>query len=641
MISKVTIENFKSIKDRAELNLGRLTVFAGTNSSGKSSVFQAILLLAQSVQKGTNETPVVLNGHRVRLGEFDDIRSRYSQEITDPEKLKERRAVFEEYEIDDEGHTPMGTVEADLLTLGLQFRVNGLQYDPKGELADPLDSELLIDFQVQFQGDRTYTTALNRRVAGEVYVVDTRLSVQGLGSTSFTEVGRSPLDSGQAELTTSSDATGYISASALDELLSAEGERDSKFTVESVGFDGLMVRNIQLFFHFEPEALRIHSRLSRKGGIPLRIRGPRTNLDDVNNLRIDIQLLAEVWKDPSTAQELLVEAGLADRDFVSFAELNQILRELPDSLWPQVSDSLRPPEIVQELLAQNLERSNQAQSRTRPTQDFGLPASLKLANDLILRETSAQIKHLGPLRDSPKAVYQRDFRESDSELGQSGENLAAVFEHYHDMNIAYISPSMMGRAFDWAMSKSGTLNEALVEWLAYLGIGDHLDVKNLGRSGYELRMGVHDLTQVGTGVSQVLPILVLGLLAEPDSTLLIEQPELHLHPKVQSLLGDFFLSLAFLGKQCLIETHSEHILDRLRYRVALEHGTENPVLGHLKFYFSNKKDGLSTFREVEVNEYGAIEDWPEGFFDDSLKVSELIMRAAIRKRKRAQEGPEA
>ena len=145
----------------------------------------------------------------------------------------------------------------------------------------------------------------------------------------------------------------------------------------------------------------------------------------------------------------------------------------------------------------------------------------------------------------------------------------------------------------------------------------------------------HDLTHVGVGVSQVLPILVMCLLADPDTTLIFEQPELHLHPKVQTLLGDFFLSMSLLGKQCVLETHSEYLVNRLRFRAAAAKTDE--ISKAIRMYFVEKPEDTSVFRPVVVNEFGAIPDWPEGFFDQSQREAEATLRAAIKKRRQAQQ----
>jgi predicted ATPase len=132
-------------------------------------------------------------------------------------------------------------------------------------------------------------------------------------------------------------------------------------------------------------------------------------------------------------------------------------------------------------------------------------------------------------------------------------------------------------------------------------------------------------------VSQVLPILVSCLISEYDTTLLFEQPELHLHPAVQSRLADFFLSMAVLGKQCIIETHSEYLINRLRFRIA-----SSPLDGSLtssaKIYFVEKRADTSSFKEIVVNDFGAISEWPEGFFDQSQGEAERILLAASEKR---------
>ncbi|MCF6180022.1 MAG: DUF3696 domain-containing protein, partial [Geopsychrobacter sp.] len=185
-----------------------------------------------------------------------------------------------------------------------------------------------------------------------------------------------------------------------------------------------------------------------------------------------------------------------------------------------------------------------------------------------------------------------------------------------------------------------TLETAVIDWLQYLGVASSVQSRDQGKLGHELKVGLadsdgtHDLTHVGVGVSQVLPILVMCLLAETDSTLVFEQPELHLHPKVQTLLGDFFLSMALSNKQCIVETHSEYFIDRLRFRIAAA-SPEAELNSQTKIYFVEKPAQGSSFREVAINEYGAISDWPEGFFDQSQQQAEEILRAATAKRKAA------
>jgi len=261
----------------------------------------------------------------------------------------------------------------------------------------------------------------------------------------------------------------------------------------------------------------------------------------------------------------------------------------------------------------------------------------------ILPEQFSRVRYLGPLRDEPRALYPLSTTADTTDVGLRGEHTAAVYDLHRNDLIRYFptvcfptpGPSAPGINFD---SRARTLESAVVEWLQYLGVVESLTTRDLGNLGHELKVttaGVttgHDLTHVGTGVSQVLPIVVMGLLAAPDTTLLIEQPELHLHPRVQTLLGDFFLALAMSGRQVIVETHSEYLINRLRYRIASAEGDQIARL--VKTWFVEKDaQGASVFRAVEVNRFGAIPEWPKGFFDQSQREIEHILLAGATKKK--------
>lgn len=171
-----------------------------------------------------------------------------------------------------------------------------------------------------------------------------------------------------------------------------------------------------------------------------------------------------------------------------------------------------------------------------------------------------------------------------------------------------------------------------------MGVGTQVETIDQGKLGHEFKVATssgdstHDLTHVGVGVSQILPILVLSLLAEQGATLIFEQPELHLHPRVQTRLADFFLSMILLKKQCIIETHSEYLINRLRYFAASSQ--DKYISDNVLIYFVEKKKETSTFRPIKINEFGVIENWPEGFFDENEENSTRILKAAIKKKEK-------
>ncbi|MBX9687535.1 MAG: DUF3696 domain-containing protein, partial [Candidatus Obscuribacterales bacterium] len=181
-----------------------------------------------------------------------------------------------------------------------------------------------------------------------------------------------------------------------------------------------------------------------------------------------------------------------------------------------------------------------------------------------------------------------------------------------------------------------SLEEAVSEWLKYLDVADHLNIDDYGKHGYGISIKMkenefpQDISQVGFGVSQVLPVVVLGLLAEAKTTLLFEQPELHLHPKVQARLADFFFMLALTERQCLVETHSEYMISKLRLSIAECNTSDLSAMSQI--YFTEKVNGRSKYTKVMMNEFGAVIDWPAGFFDESLQQSASILNAAVKKR---------
>ena len=207
-----------------------------------------------------------------------------------------------------------------------------------------------------------------------------------------------------------------------------------------------------------------------------------------------------------------------------------------------------------------------------------LTGELRAATVYLNRFFATQLRYLGPLRDEPKPLYPLAPNVDPADVGNRGEHTAAVFDLHKKKFVRYLPSAHFENPDIDTEPTTRTLETAVFDWLRYMGVAESLVTRDRGKLGHELQVTTagtrkpHDLTHVGVGVSQVLPILVMCLLAEPDTTIIIEQPELHLHPKVQTLLGDFFLSMALLGKQIIVETHSEYIINRLRFRAAAAQG---------------------------------------------------------------------
>ena len=118
-------------------------------------------------------------------------------------------------------------------------------------------------------------------------------------------------------------------------------------------------------------------------------------------------------------------------------------------------------------------------------------------------------------------------------------------------------------------------------------------------SSSEFNKGRVNLADVGFGVSQVVPIVIASLL-DHSETLILEQPEIHLHPKMQMKLADFILSMAISGKTFIIETHSEHIINRFVRRIVEdENGILNSLIG-INFIKNTEKG--SKIEKVKITE---------------------------------------
>ena len=150
------------------------------------------------------------------------------------------------------------------------------------------------------------------------------------------------------------------------------------------------------------------------------------------------------------------------------------------------------------------------------------------------------------------------------------------------------------------------------------------DIFSISLVSRRLRAAVN-LTDAGFGLSQVLPLVVQGLYAPKESLIIAEQPEIHLNPRLQAILADLFQQVATAGRAVLVETHSEHMLLRIRRLIA--EGKLKP--DDLSVLYVEKFGGKSTIRSIPIKKNGYIEKdvWPAGFFEDSLRESLALASA--------------
>ena len=129
-------------------------------------------------------------------------------------------------------------------------------------------------------------------------------------------------------------------------------------------------------------------------------------------------------------------------------------------------------------------------------------------------------------------------------------------------------------------------------------------------------------TLTGFGISYELSVIVAGLwmAAKGEGILIVENPEAHLHPSAQSLIGKFLAIVATTGIQVIVETHSEHVIDGLRIQMYRMKQGEKVVINYL-----SNDDGKVKITKLHIEEDGELNDWPDGFFDQKrLDLRELF-----------------
>ena len=187
-----------------------------------------------------------------------------------------------------------------------------------------------------------------------------------------------------------------------------------------------------------------------------------------------------------------------------------------------------------------------------------------------------------------------------------------------------------------------SIEDRISEWLQKMELAHSFSLVprgSLGDGNYEVRIQKSSssvkvtLADIGYGVSQFLPVLVLCYYVPIGSTLILEEPGTHLHPKVQSQLADLLIEVITERKlQILVESHSEHLLNRLQRRIA----EEKISVDKTALYFCRNDDGVSNIERLKIDEFGNITNWPENFFGDEMGDLFAMTKAQRERQKRAE-----
>lgn len=287
-----------------------------------------------------------------------------------------------------------------------------------------------------------------------------------------------------------------------------------------------------------------------------------------------------------------------------------------------------------------------------PSKFYGFPDEVRiyyqnaefLADlELELERQLGRVRYLGPLRSDPQRqyIYSGGVPEDVGIRGDLTINALVAAQREGMLR----SRGFIRRRDGLRSIPRVAVETVVAGWLQELGLIHRFAVRSVDDRDTLYRVLVQRsehspevlLTDVGFGVSQVLPVLTLLAYAQDGDSIVLEQPEIHLHPAVQSRLADILLETAIVRNvQLIVESHSEHLLTRIQRRIAEGVFGKNIEIAPEKvsLYFCEQGDGTtgSSIRELEVDLFGNISNWPSDFFGDPMedvlgKINAVARRA--------------
>ena len=572
MLSEYQIHNFKAFANQEKIPIRPITLIYGQNSSGKSSVLQSLLLLKQTLQEATDpQTLLLAKGNLVDLGNFSQYINNH-----DLDKSFSFKVFFD---LDTEqimgGDSKLlSKYLSDNSLLGLEISFN---YDKEF-------SKIKFDRVDLFVGDKlrpllSYIPNIAEDDNGIILNIDeSEINFKH----SFWQFWwqEFKLDFSKMLL---SEIRDILERKEIIRLSARVSQKKVGNELQKQK-DVLKPKIEQLDY----ELKEIKSKVEDQGIGKLQIDGLESELSDLDNqyLLFDTLLQLQVRFQKYSLQQ-------AEEDFVIALRYSHyvlcrhfLLNEVGD--WQY---DLSEPRS--EYLSLVYEKSG----ALKPVLDLTIKAST------LLRGYLENLVYIRPLRSYPERLY--IFGGNNGEqVGQGGKNIADVL---------YTKPDVLN-----AVNKQFELfdlgYEIKISNFKDEETSDLSDVFAIRLIDRYTKVNV-SLLDVGFGISQILPVIIQSVLSR-NKTIVIEQPEIHIHPRLQAQLGSLLAeSVKSFGNRFIIETHSEHLLLRLQKLI------RNGELSHEDIavvYVDRGKNG-SQCLELRIDSEGDfIDEWPNGFFDEGF-----------------------
>lgn len=248
-------------------------------------------------------------------------------------------------------------------------------------------------------------------------------------------------------------------------------------------------------------------------------------------------------------------------------------------------------------------------------------------NDEIKGLLQVPFEYLNAERNSPQSIYPKSSYYVDSKLtlGIHGQYTVHYLAKHQDDKLLW----------DSCNSPELTLKGAVQYWLNEISPNIKFDAHEIAKTdltqlGYYFNTergpsNTYRPTNVGFGISYILPVIVALVKAEPESIVIIENPEAHLHPKGQRKMGELLSKCAANNIQVFVETHSDHVMNGVR--IAVKKEIISPTNVNFMFFNKEEIDGtlVHNIETPKINSKGKLDYWPDGFFDEWDKALDEII----------------
>ena len=587
MIQKISFENYKAF-EKGEIKLKPITILLGANSVGKSSIINLLLMLQQTANSGTYKSALRLNGESVSMGECENIfRHRNTS-----------RNIFIELEFKSKG----------LKTLFSRSLFN--------DLIDPyVEQAYMSDVYIRLRSKNDHSSLRNKtiphgNVSRHLRENDDRRQIDITHF--FTSKGKI-----KEEIYESKESFTKM-RNALDQLY-----QDPELNIGEVfNFYAKLIESshstsretIDILYDFLSTARDLIKDDTFRLFVELYYDKLGEQGKTLKTKRIKIQqgthVILEISLGSGKAQPISIKTGLLPKgelqeilDRKAQNELSK-LTSYESTIFSWFSHFKNQGDFLPDLKRGSYSVTTKIISRI-------IEEALSSVRSNFTHES---VNHISPLRAHPRRFYFLD-----------------------KANINTVLDTLDGNSLAEVLKENYTVKESVNSWLSRFGL--KVDVSTIQDVVHQLKIHQHtldlDITDVGFGISQILPIIVQGFLSFKDSLTMVEQPEIHLHPKMQADLADLFIDIisgnatfskrdknkqANFQKHLLIETHSEYLLKRLMRRI--NEGVISSDQVAIYFIEPPKKEGdPSLIVEKEISKEGGFE-WPKDFYEGEIKLDE-------------------